>query len=223
MSEKHVSLIRGPSSSAPGQNKDDAVVTAESVAADSVVGKTIKTDAIVEKTPGAGVTIEGLLVRDGRPYITAPRVEMIITDNTLLPTTIHKTKTWYTVQGLSTNSVSHPAFTHTGNRITYIGNDRVFLCGAISLAAATLSGNNQFCLFAVARDGVPIPSSIMLRRYNNPTPDIGSISINFMLTLTTGQYIEPIVQNTTGVNDILVQYLNMSFMVPPSMELVDIP
>lgn len=201
----------------------DRNVACHTLCADNLCARSeLTTDVINEATPGSGVTIDGLLIKDGSLLLTPPRVEMYINDNAT-PTAVASAGAWYVVTGTSTNSVPHPLFTHSGNRLTYTGTTRIFLFGQMCLSGAPVAGTNRFVLYGIAKNGTVVTASTIMRRHNNPSPDVGAVSLNFMLTLTNGEYIEPVIQNRYHTDDITISYLNLAFMVPPSMEAADIP
>lgn len=85
---------------------------------------------------------------------------------------------------------------YSGNRITYNGtvNTRV-----MALASADLiGGNNQTYLIELRRNGLSVPGASVKIRHGN---QIASGTVNAMIDLTPGQYIEVWVTNLSGNND----------------------
>ena len=61
------------------------------------------------------------------------------------------------------------------------------------------------------------------RKFGNPKPDKGAVSLTFMLTVTTGDYLELGMKNYDAANNITISHMTFGFMSPPTVESVDIP
>ena len=86
--------------------------------------------------------------------------------------------------------------TYSGNRITYNGtvNTRV-----MALASADLiGGNNQTYLIELRRNGLSVPGASVKIRHGN---QIASGTLNAMIDLAPGQYIELWITNLSGNDD----------------------
>lgn len=201
----------------------DRNVACHSLCADHLCARSeLKTNVINEATTGSGVTIDGLQVIDGAFNIATPRAEYYVSSSAA--TTISNTTQFFPLAGTTTYSVQHPHFTHTDNKLVYTGTSRRLLFGQVAMSISSASGN-RYIEFALLKnsESVPVTSTITQRFFANPAPDVGSISINFMVTMNTGDYIRVGVKNLTAATNVTAVNLNLGFVTPPTLEAADIP
>lgn len=126
--------------------------------------------------------------------------------NNVVSTTISLVDTAVKVLGTSTANSINQKFTHTNNRLTYVGAlTRNF---QVTATLSLTSGNNNIIGVYVAKNGVVITSSEMY----STTSSGGraeSITCQTILELNENDYIEIWVENSTGTADITVEYLNV--------------
>lgn len=110
------------------------------------------------------------------------------------------------VAGTTTASSINQRFTHSNNRVTYIGAiTRSFRVA--SVASVTSSSANKQIGFYVAKNGVVIDESEMYMT-TNTNSRAESIAIQTIVTLSTNDYLEIYVENSTDATDITVTFLN---------------
>lgn len=110
------------------------------------------------------------------------------------------------VAGTTTASSINQRFTHSNNRVTYIGAiTRSFRVS--SVASVTSSSSNKQIGFYVAKNGVVIDESEMYMT-TNTNSRAESIAIQTIITLSTNDYLEIYVENSTDATDITVTFLN---------------
>jgi len=110
------------------------------------------------------------------------------------------------ILGTTTANTINQKFTHTNNRLAYIGELQKDF-SVTSIASFTGSGNNKKFGLYVAYNGTIIPSSEMYATTdgNNRAE---SIAIQTILPMRTNDYIEIWIENATDGTDVTVQYLN---------------
>lgn len=106
-------------------------------------------------------------------------------------------------------TVANPAnqkFTHSNNRLTYVGAlTKLF---KVTAFASLTSGNNNVIGLYVFKGGVLVLESEMYTTTSG-TGRSESIGIQAVISLTTGQYIEIWVENSTGGANITVSFLSV--------------
>lgn len=126
--------------------------------------------------------------------------------NNAVSTTISLVDTAVKVLGTSTANSINQKFTHTNNRLTYVG--ALLRDFQVTATLSLTSGNNNIIGVYVAKNGVVITSSEMY----STTSSGGraeSITCQTILELNQNDYIEIFVENSTGTADITVEYLNV--------------
>jgi hypothetical protein len=126
--------------------------------------------------------------------------------NNAISTTISTVDTPVKVLGTSTANSINQKFTHTDNRLTYVG--ALIRDFQVTATLSLTSGNNNIIGVYVAKNGVVITSSEMY----STTSSGGraeSITCQTILELNQNDYIEIFVENSTGTTNITVEYLNV--------------
>jgi hypothetical protein len=121
-------------------------------------------------------------------------------------TTISAVDTPVKILGNTTANTINQKFTHTDNKLTYVG--ALIRDFQVTATASLTSGNNNVIGLYVAKNGVVIASSEMY----STTSSGGraeSITCQTILELNEGDYVEMYVENTTAATNITVEYLNV--------------
>jgi hypothetical protein len=121
-------------------------------------------------------------------------------------TTITVEDTYYKVSGTTTVGQYIEKFTHTNNRLTYVGAFIGYF--KVSAFMSVTSGNNNVIAFRVAKNGTTIAQSTS----KSTTSGAGrseNIKLSDIVELNTNDYIEVFVTNTSGTNVVTVESLNL--------------
>jgi hypothetical protein len=122
------------------------------------------------------------------------------------PTTFSAADTPTKVLGTTTPSGINQKFTHTNNRLTYVGAlDGDFQVS--SVCTFVCSSSNETVGLYVAKNGVVLNDSEMYTRSDSRNRAEG-ISIQTITQLTTNDYIEVWIENVNGSSNITVEFLN---------------
>ena len=114
--------------------------------------------------------------------------------STSAETSIATVDTWTKVSGTTTaTTVSN--FTHTTNRLTYSGAPDVHVHIAMSFSC-TAAANNKIFEFAIAKNGSVDDPSVLSRKIGTGA-DVGAVALHTDLMLSTNDYLEMYVKNTT--------------------------
>lgn len=147
------------------------------------------------------------LFRNSKGVTNTARVAHYYMNNNAVPTVILATNTPVKVAGITTlNTAVTQKFTHTDNRVTYVGAITEFF--QVSVAASLVSSSNNIVGMYVAVNGVVLASSEMYAT-TNAGGRAESISTITVVELKQGDYVEIWVENNTGINNITAEYLNV--------------
>lgn len=114
--------------------------------------------------------------------------------------------TFYKVLGTTSAGSAIEKFTHTNNRLTYVG--ALSAEFKISVTLSATSGNNRVLAFRIAIDGVTSAQSES-KSTSSGNGRSENISLLDAVSLTTGAYIELFCANTTNTDNITVEELNI--------------
>jgi len=194
------------------------VAFGSTVGIDVNVSATIPVDSYILDTcnfSGGGTYLQGIgqFFTDNEPrfvnckgILNTTSIGNYYMNNNATVTTITTINTPVKVLGTTTANTINQKFTHTDNRLTYVGElQEDFQTTAV--ASFTGTGNNKkFCLF-IAKNGTVITSSEMCATTdgNNRAE---SISIQTVFELSNADYVEVWIENATDTTDVTVQYLN---------------
>ncbi|MCP4307698.1 MAG: hypothetical protein GY788_23055 [bacterium] len=123
-------------------------------------------------------------------------------------TSIGSSDEWTLVAGTTTQTSLY-RFTHNGaNRLTYIGSPDVH-CHVTATMGMTASGNSKIFEFGIAKNGSINEPSVIPRKIGNGA-DVGAAAVATDVTLTTGDYVELYVRNTTDSTNVTFENAYMS-------------
>ena len=143
--------------------------------------------------------IDSMIARHGSLYVTAPS-----------PTAIAVPGTFYKAAGATALGAAHGFTSPVDNRLTYTGIVPVTAHIVVNISTKS-SGNNQLINFAVARNGVVIPHSIM-EHYLTTGADVKIMAIHADALLATNDYLELWCTNTTSTATVTAQRAYMYVM-----------
>jgi hypothetical protein len=126
--------------------------------------------------------------------------------NNATATTIIATNTPVKASGTTTANTINQKFTHTDNRLTYVG--ALIRDFQVTATVSLSSGNNNLIGVYVAKNGTVIPSSEMYSTTSSGGK-AESITCQTILELNENDYIEIWVENNTATSDITTEYLNV--------------
>jgi hypothetical protein len=189
-----------------------------------ISGATMPNDGIGFLTcsfAGDGTYLEGITPSDVRlyskdnfePSTKSPRevFNSIIAGgyyvSTATATTIAVTNTWYKVLG-TTTATSTERFSHSNNRLTYLGNNTQKLL--INFTGNFIDGaGTPIAEIAIAKNG-SIETSTIMRVDLKHSGGADNASISAILTLDRDDYIEVFIRNTTNTNNITCNFGQMT-------------
>ena len=126
--------------------------------------------------------------------------------NNAISTVISTIDTPVKVLGTTTANAINQKFTHTDNRLTYVG--ALIRDFQVTATVSLTSGNNNVVGVYVAKNGIVINSSEMY----STTSSGGraeSITCQTILELNQNDYVEIFVENSSSTTNITVEYLNV--------------
>ena len=126
--------------------------------------------------------------------------------NNVTVTTISTVDTPVKVLGTSTANSINQKFTHTDNRLTYVG--ALIRDFQVTATLSLTSGNNKIIGVYVAKNGIVISSSEMYSTTSG-TGRSESLTCQTIVELNQNDYVEIWVENSSNINDITVEYLNV--------------
>ena len=126
--------------------------------------------------------------------------------NNATATTIIATNTPVKASGTTTANTINQKFTHTDNRLTYVG--ALIRDFQVTATVSLSSGNNNLIGVYVAKNGVVIPSSEMYSTTSG-SGRAESLTCQTILELNENDYVEIWVENSSNAGDITVEYLNV--------------
>ena len=136
---------------------------------------------------------------------TAEIGNYFMTNNTTV-TTITTVDTAVKVLGATTANAINQKFTHTDNRLTYVG--ALIRDFQVTATISLTSGNNKVIGVYVAKNGVIITSSEMYSTTSG-SGRAESVTCQTILELAENDYVEIWVENSSNNDDITVEYLNV--------------
>jgi hypothetical protein len=126
--------------------------------------------------------------------------------NNATVTTITTVDTAVKVLGATTANAINQKFTHTDNRLTYVG--ALIRDFQVTATISLTSGNNKVIGVYVAKNGVIITSSEMYSTTSG-SGRAESVTCQTILELAENDYVEIWVENSSNSDDITVEYLNV--------------
>lgn len=162
---------------------------------------------------GGGTYLQGIsntsnlaLISNSKGISNSANIGQYYMQNSATSTTISIVGTFVKVAGTTTPGVYIEKFTHTNNRLTYVG----VLIGyfRISGVVTFTSGNNNVIALRVAKNGGTIVQSESESTANG-TGRSENIKFQDIVELNTNDYIEIWVTNKTGTMDVTVENLNL--------------
>lgn len=126
--------------------------------------------------------------------------------NNATATTITAINTPVKVAGTTTPNTINQKFSHSNNRLTYTGG--LIRDFQVSITATLTSGNNRVIGLYVAKNGVVISESVMFATTSG-TGRAESVACQTILEMQENDYIEMWVENTSSVQDVTVEYMNV--------------
>ena len=126
--------------------------------------------------------------------------------NNATVTTISTVDTPVKALGTTTANTINQKFTHTDNRLTYVG--ALIRDFQVTATVSLTSGNNKVIGVYVAKNGVVIPSSEMYSTTSG-SGRAESLTCQTILELNENDYVEIWVENSSTSDDITVEYLNV--------------
>lgn len=138
------------------------------------------------------------------------KAEMWMTEN-VVSTTISAVNVSAKILGTTTPNSENNGFTHTNNRLEYIGvRQRQFHAGG-TISVVGPSGTDREWAISFAKNGVLVPGSTS-RMHTVAPGDSYSTSIHSFISLNTNDYVELWLANDSDDSDVVVQDMNV-FMI----------
>lgn len=192
------------------------VVFGSTVGINVNTGATIPTEGYILDTinfSGGGTYLNGVSYIDNKTrFVNSKGIENTaeignyFMTNNATTTTITAIDTPVKVLGTSTANAINQKFTHSNNRLTYVG--ALIRDFQVTATLSLTSGNNNVVGVYVAKNGNIITSSEMY----STTSSGGraeSITCQTILELNQNDYVEIFVENASAVSNITVEYLNV--------------
>ena len=192
------------------------VAFGSTVGIDVNTSATVPTEGYILDTvnfSGGGTYVSGVGYLDNkvrwsnsRGIINTSEIGNYYMSDNVTPTVISSSGVPVKALGTTTANAINQKFTHTDNRLTYVGGlDRDF---QVSSTMTFVTGSNKVIGMYVAKNGVIIPSSEMYAA-SGASGRAESIHIQTILNMTNGDYIEIWIENETDTTDITVEFLNV--------------
>lgn len=192
------------------------VVFGSSVGINVDVNATIPIEGYILDTinfSGGGTYLSGVSYTDNKTrFVNSKGIENTaeignyFMTNNATATTISIVDTPVKALGTTTANTINQKFTHTDNRLTYVG--ALIRDFQVTATVSLTSGNNNLIGVYVAKNGTVIASSEMYSTTSSGGK-AESITCQTILELNQNDYIEIWVENSTGITDITVEYLNV--------------
>lgn len=99
------------------------------------------------------------------------------------------------------------------NRLTYLDPADVYALALVSMSI-TAASSNQVISHTIALNGTPVASTEVQRKVGTSS-DVGHVGDFGFFTLTTNDYLEVWVENTTSDADITAEFLNFGVITFP--------
>ena len=194
------------------------VAFGSTVAIDVNTSATIPVDSYILDTcnfSGGGTYLQGIgqFFQDNEPrfreckgILNTSAVGNYYMRENATPTTFSAADTPTKILGTTTANSINQKFTHTDNRLTYVG----ALEGDFQVSAVctfVCSSSNETVGLYVAKNGVPLADSEMYTRSDSRNRAEG-ISIQTITQLTTNDYLEIWIENVNDSSNITVEFLN---------------
>lgn len=161
---------------------------------------------------GAGTMLSDVDYTDNRSAFTrnkginnSDEIAQYYMNGNATATTISATSTPVKASGTTTNSSVTQKFTHTDNRVTYVGSITRFF--HVIITNSVTSGNNHQVGCYVAKNGTVINESEVYGTTSG-TGRAENIVVQALVELSTNDYLELFVENATTTTDITVTDLN---------------
>ena len=180
------------------------------------VSATIPTEGYILDTinfSGGGTYLSGVDYTDNKTRFvnskgidnTAEIGNYFMTNNATT-TTISTVDTPVKVLGTTTANAINQKFTHTDNRLTYVG--ALIRDFQVTATISLTSGNNKVIGVYVAKNGTVITSSEMYSTTSG-SGRAESVTCQTILELNENDYVEIWVENSSNADDVTVEYLNV--------------
>ena len=194
------------------------VAFGSTVAIDVDVNATIPVDSYILDTcnfSGGGTYLSGIgqttgdnepRFRECKGIVNTSAVGNYYMSENATPTTFSAADTPTKILGTTTANSINQKFTHTNNRLTYIG----ALEGDFQISAVctfVCASSNETVGLYVAKNGVVLTDSEMYTRSDSRNRAEG-ISIQTITQLTTNDYLEIWIENVADNSNITVEFLN---------------
>lgn len=138
-----------------------------------------------------------------------PDTGQIYEQSNATATTVAAGSTWYevTLSGTALTSGARNFDSPASGQLRYTGTpDRVFLI--VANFSVSSGSANQALEFGIGLDGTIDATSVIITDSGAISTD-RAMSLSFLITLSTNEYVSLMVQNTTGANDVTVSDLTM--------------
>jgi len=192
------------------------VAFSSSVGINVNISATIPTEGYILDTinfSGGGTYLSGVDYTDNKTrFVNSKGIENTAEignyymTNNATATTISATNTPTKALGTTTANAINQKFTHTDNRLTYVG--ALIRDFQVTATVSLSSGNNNLVGVYVAKNGVVIPSSEMYSTTSSGGK-AESITCQTILELNQNDYVEIWVENNTATTNITTEYLNV--------------
>ena len=180
------------------------------------VSATIPTEGYILDTinfSGGGTYLSGVDYTDNKTRFvnskgidnTAEIGNYFMTNNATT-TTISTVDTPVKALGTTTANTINQKFTHTDNRLTYVG--ALIRDFQVTATISLTSGNNKVIGVYVAKNGTVITSSEMYSTTSG-SGRAESVTCQTILELNENDYVEIWVENSSNADDVTVEYLNV--------------
>lgn len=128
--------------------------------------------------------------------------------NNAIPTVVLLPNTYYKVAGITAVGQTLNFTGLVSNKLVYTGTS---VCCRVNCFSTILqpNGNNQVMSLAIFKNGVMIPSSESSFQ-NTSTNSKIPVTSTGLVYLSTNDYVEVFVKNTTGANNMIVSYMNLN-------------
>lgn len=118
-------------------------------------------------------------------------------------TSISAVDTWTKAAG-TTAALDLANFTHSTGRLTYTGTSDIEIVARAQMSV-TSAGNSKTYKFGISKNGTVLPASILSRKIGTGA-DVGALGVQAEAQLSTNDYIEVVVQNTTDATNCTLEY-----------------
>jgi hypothetical protein len=162
---------------------------------------------------GAGTYTTGVAYSDNkalwincRGVVNSAAIGFMTMQANATATTVSATSTYYKIAGTTTLESISQKFTHSSNRLTYVGEiTRDF---RVNVTATMTSGNNQELGVRIAKNGTTVSNTTSLNTTSGTGKAEGA-ACQGVIQLATNDYLEIFVSNETAIANITATYLSV--------------